>query len=64
MVDKFKINPLSAITLNSLAMKLFQINYYNSNIIIPIGRRYYNNDIKQTYYGGHVDVYKPFTLMV
>ncbi|KAJ3388678.1 hypothetical protein HDU92_001379, partial [Lobulomyces angularis] len=31
------------------------------DIIIPIGKRKYNEDIRQAYYGGHTDVYKPFS---
>ncbi|KAJ3215391.1 hypothetical protein HK099_006383, partial [Clydaea vesicula] len=42
-------------------MTVFRSKFYDSNIQIPIVKRSFNVDIKQAYYGGHVDVYKPFS---
>jgi hypothetical protein len=61
--NKFKLNILKYPTLPSIAFALYRTIFMElENIPIIKGSIY--NDIKQAYYGGIVDVYKPFARMV
>ena len=54
----YKVDIVSKITLSSLALTIFRMNYYDA---WPIHIPNQNEDtfIRRAYYGGHVDVYKP-----
>lgn len=56
----FRINITDALTISGLAYKLF-INYYYNNEVIPIiNNKQIYNDIKESYYGGITEVYRPY----
>ena len=57
--DDYKINITEAYTISGLAIKLFLNKYYNDNIPL-INKPSIYKDIKQAYYGGITEVYKPF----
>jgi hypothetical protein len=55
---KFKINILNYATLPSITFANFRLNFMKENLIPKI-KGYVYNDIKNAFYGGFVDVYKP-----
>lgn len=57
--NDYKINMKDSITISSLAMKIYLNKDYNENIPI-IDKASIYKDIKQGYYGGITEVYKPF----
>ena len=56
--EHFNINIHKALTLPSLAMRIFKSQFMPENTLFQIGGKV-ENDIRQAYTGGHVDVYKP-----
>src|SRR5260221_8888125 len=69
IIDKFsketyeleRINITKVISISSLALKVFLSNYYDKNnnpIYIPLYSHY--KEIKKAYYGGRVEVFKPY----
>ena len=59
LFNDYKINMTEAITISGLAMKIYLNKYYNNNIP-NINKPSIYNDIKQGYYGGITEVYKPY----
>lgn len=58
--DLYKVDIESKITLSSLALHIFRLRYYDaSSFPIHIPNRNEDNFIRNAYYGGHTDVYKP-----
>lgn len=57
--NKFKVNILKYPTLPSIAFAIYRLKFMPANTIPIIKGRIYN-DIKNAYYGGFVDVYKPY----
>lgn len=55
----FKLNLINSPTLSSLAFKIFRTHYIKDGLI-PISNIEEYNYIKQSYKGGHVDVYRPY----
>ena len=55
---EYKINIHSVLTLPSLAMKIFNVHFMIPNTIYRLRGRV-EQAIRQSYMGGHVDVYKP-----
>jgi hypothetical protein len=49
----------SSYTITSLALKIYLSKFYNGNIPL-INKRSLYNDIKESYYGGITEVYRPF----
>lgn len=54
----YKINIKDSLTISGLAMKIYLNKYYNDNIPL-INKPSIYKDIKQGYYGGITEVYKP-----
>lgn len=61
ILDHFKINPISCLTLASLAFKIFRTHFYNlkSEFLISQSHGFTDAFIRSSYKGGVVDVYKP-----
>lgn len=59
LFSDYKINIKDSLTISGLAMKIYLNNYYNDNIPI-INKPSIYKDIKQGYYGGITEVYKPY----
>lgn len=57
--NEYKINLTECITISGLAMKIYLKNYYNCDIPMINKSKLYN-DIKEAYYGGITEVYKPY----
>jgi len=57
--NRFKVNIFKYPTLPSIAFAIYRIQFMN-NSSIPIIKGKVYNDIKNAYYGGFVDVYKPY----
>ena len=55
----FSVNMIDEKTISSLALRIFLKDYYNNNIL-HISQTSAYTDIKQAYYGGITEVYKPF----
>lgn len=51
------LNITDHVSISSLALKNFIVNHLNHNIPIVKGR--VHDDIRESYYGGRVDVFKP-----
>ena len=59
--DRFGVNVQDCPTITSLAFKIFKANYYDEDKNpIPLLNREIFTDLKEWYFGGHVDAYKPF----
>ena len=58
--NKFKVNIFKYPTLPSIAFAIYRIHFMK-NPVIPIIKGKIYNDIKNAYYGGFVDVYKPYS---
>ena len=57
---QFQVNIQDCPTITSLAFKIFKANYYDvENNPIPLLNREIYNDLKEWYFGGHVDMYIP-----
>lgn len=57
---QYKVDIENCMTLSSLAMKIYRMNYYDPNgFPIHIPSRNEDTFIRRGYYGGHADVYKP-----
>lgn len=57
----YKVDIESKITLSSLALSIFRMKYYDvCNWPIHIPNKNEDTFIRQAYYGGHVDTYKPY----
>nr|CAD1821794.1 unnamed protein product [Ananas comosus var. bracteatus] len=57
----YKVDIESKITLSSLALSIFRMKYYDvSNWPIHIPNKNEDTFIRQAYYGGHTDTYKPY----
>jgi hypothetical protein len=59
--NSYKIDIESKITLSSLALTIFRMNYYDStNWPIHIPNQNEDTFIRRAYYGGHADAYIPY----
>lgn len=59
--DKFNLNIMNYPTLSSLAFGIYRSNFLKEDEFkIPLVSGSMLQDIKQSYYGGHTDVYKPY----
>ena len=58
MFGDYNINLMDALTISGLAMKIYLNKYYNGNIPIINTPSIYK-EVKQAYYGGITEVYKP-----
>ena len=56
--DKFNLNIHNSPTLSSLAFNIFRAHYLKDSKIPLIGGNMLN-DIREGYFGGHTDMYKP-----
>lgn len=56
---KYSIQVNQSVTISSLAMKIFLKKYYSDNIPL-INQRSIYDDIKNSYFGGITEVYKPY----
>lgn len=56
--DKFNLNIHNSPTLSSLAFNIFRAHYLKDSKIPLIGGNILN-DIREGYFGGHTDMYKP-----
>ncbi|KAL2457040.1 DNA polymerase [Forsythia ovata] len=58
---QYKVDIENCLTLSSLSMLIFRMNYYDPNCFpIHIPSRNEDTFIRRGYYGGHADVYKPY----
>lgn len=58
---QYKVDIEDCMTLSSLAMSIYRMNYYDPNSwLIHIPNRNEDTFIRRGYYGGHVDAYKPY----
>lgn len=55
----YNIQMTSALTISKMALELFLIEHYKNNIPLINDKKLYN-DIKQAYYGGCTEVYRPY----
>lgn len=55
----YKVNMIDSVTISGLAVKIFLKEFYKGNIPI-INKSSIYKDIKQSYYGGITEVYKPY----
>lgn len=55
----YNVNMTESITISGLAVKIFLKDFYNTNIP-NINKASIYKDIKQAYYGGITEVYKPY----
>ena len=56
--NTFGVNIHRSLTLPSLAMRIFKSKFMPENTIYQLGGQV-EEDIRQSYTGGHVDVYRP-----
>ena len=57
----YQVDIVDCMTLSSLAMKIYRLNYYDPNSFpIHIPSRNEDTFIRRGYYGGHADTYKPY----
>ena len=56
----YKVNLTDGITISGLANKIFRINHYDNEVIPLIDNKKIYEDIKNAYYGGCTEVYKPY----
>ncbi len=57
--NDYKINIMDATTISGLAMKIYLSRYYRNNIP-QINKPSIYKDLKQAYYGGITEVYRPY----
>jgi len=58
---QYKVDIENCMTLSSLAMNIYRMNYYDPNLFpIHIPSRNEDRFIRRGYYGGHADTYKPY----
>lgn len=55
----YRVNMSDNITISALAVKIFLTKYYNNNIPL-VNKVSVYKDIKNGYYGGIIEVYKPY----
>jgi hypothetical protein len=55
----YNVQVVESLTISGIALKIFLNKYYNNNIPLIVNRSVYR-DIKQSYYGGVTEVYKPY----
>lgn len=59
--DLFQVDIVTKITVSSLALSIFRIQYYNEEFWpIYIPNKNEDTFIRRGYYGGHTDTYKPY----
>ncbi|EPS72962.1 hypothetical protein M569_01793, partial [Genlisea aurea] len=59
--SKYQIDIEEVMTVSGLSLKIFRKHYFNDQTFhIPIPTRNQDTFIRNGYYGGHVDVYKPY----
>lgn len=58
--NKFSVNIMKYPTIPSIAFAIWRLNFLRNNKLVPILNGPIYNDIKQSYFGGFVDVYKPY----
>lgn len=56
---KYSVQVSGSLTISSLAMKIFLSKYYKNNISL-INKRSMYEDLRNSYFGGIVEVYKPY----
>ena len=56
----FNVQMTDALTITRLALNIFKKNYYKNQCIPSINKIYLFNFIKEGYFGGITDVYKPY----
>ena len=56
----FNIQLTEALTITRLALNIFKKNYYKNKAIPSINKIYLFNFIKESYFGGITEVYKPY----
>lgn len=56
---KYKVQVSASLTISSLAIKILLSKYYKNNIPL-IDKRSIYEDIRQSYFGGITEVYKPY----
>ena len=55
------INITKSLSISSLTFKLFKTNYLDNNLTyLPIIKGLHHDRMREAFFGGHVDVYKPF----
>lgn len=54
-----RIQMTDSTTISGLALKIFMKDYYKQGTILLINNKNIFNDIKNAYYGGRTEVYKP-----
>jgi len=59
MFELEKVNVTDSLTIASLALNVFKTNYLNTNTFLSKIRSDLHNEIRNAYYGGRVDVFKP-----
>lgn len=60
MFTKFNISITDSLTISGLANKIFRRHHYHNEVIPLINNKTLYNEIKQAYYGGCTEVYKPY----
>ena len=59
--NKYQIDVEDVMTVSALSLKIFRKKYFDENAFhINIPNRNQDSFIRSAYYGGHVDVYKPY----
>jgi len=57
----FKLQMTKSITITSLALKILYTNFNNDKLLLPhILNKDIYQEIKKSYYGGRVEVYRPY----
>ena len=56
---QYGVHMTNSYTISSLSMEIYLKNYYDKNIPL-INKRSVHNDIRNSYFGGITEVYKPF----
>ncbi|KAM3218115.1 hypothetical protein P3L10_022644 [Capsicum annuum] len=61
ILDKYHMDIMNVMTLSSLSLKIFRQNYLDDEVFhIHLPTRNQDTFIRRGFYGGHVDVYKPY----
>lgn len=56
----FKVQMTDVLTISSLSLKIFMKNHYHNAVIPLINNKKLYSEIKNAYYGGITEVYKPY----
>ena len=60
MFNMFKVQLTDSLTISALSLQIYMKSFYNNAVIPLINNKSIYNDIKQAYYGGITEVYKPY----